>query len=58
MNILGNIGSATKSVLRARQEHATKSVHAYLAQFDDASLARMGYNRKDLKRGGQLNFFL
>ena len=51
MSFFGNI-------LKARQEKATRDVHAYLAQMDDAQLKRMGYDRKQLKRGGSVNFFI
>lgn len=46
------------NVLKARQEKAARDVHAYLAQFDDAQLNRLGYDRKQLKSGGSVNYFL
>lgn len=58
MSVLGNIGSGFGNMLRAREKQAELSVHAYLAQFDDAALARMGVSRKSLKKGGRVNYFL
>ena len=58
MAILGNIGNGFEHLLRAREKQAQLSVHAYLAQFDDVTLARLGMNRKDLKKGGSINHFM
>lgn len=58
MNILGSIGSAAKAFVVAREKQAQLSVHAYLAQFDDASLENMGVKRHELKKGGSVNHFL
>ena len=58
MNILGNIGSATKAVMRAREKQAELSVHAYLSSFDDKTLSNLGVKRSELKRGGSVNFFI
>ncbi len=58
MTILGNIGSGFGNLLRAREKQAQLSVHAYLAQLDDARLASMGGKRSQLKTGGKINHFL
>ena len=58
MNILGNITSATRALMRAREKQAQLSVHAYLAQFDDESLNSLGVKRSQLKRGGSVNHFI
>jgi len=58
MNIIGNISSATKAIMRAREKQAQLSVDAYLAQFDDASLASFGVSRTSLKKGGSVNYFI
>jgi len=50
--------SIFSNLLKAREKHAELSVHAYLSQFDDTTLSRMGVNRKDLKKGGSINHFL
>lgn len=61
MAILQNIGSVTKkgyrNFVRAREHQATLAVHAYLAQFDDVTLGRMGMRRDELKTGGSVNRF-
>ncbi len=46
------------NILRARQEQAELSVHAYLAGLDNKTLKTLGVNRKDLKKGGRINHFL
>ncbi|MEM7215514.1 MAG: hypothetical protein AAF423_08225 [Pseudomonadota bacterium] len=58
MTILGNISNSFENVLRAREKQAQLSVHAYLAQFDDATLARFGMKREQLKKGGNINHFI
>lgn len=58
MAILGNISNGFERLIRTRQRQAELSVHAYLAQFDDAKLAGLGIKRKDLKVGGTINHFL
>lgn len=58
MTILGNISNGFENVLRAREKQAQLSVHAYLAQFDDATLARFGMKREQLKKGGNINHFI
>ncbi len=58
MAILGNIGNGFERLLRTREKQAQLSVHAYLSQFDDAKLARLGINRNQLKPGGSINYFL
>lgn len=50
--------SIFSKLLRAREKQAELSVHAYLAQFDDSTLSRMGVKRKNLKTGGSVNHFL
>lgn len=56
MSIFTGIGSATKSglnnMIRAREARVSRDVHAYLAGYDDESLARFGYRRDQLKTGG------
>ncbi len=51
------MGIITK-ILRAREKQAELSVHAHLASFDDAALSRIGIKRKQLKTGGNMNFFM
>lgn len=46
------------NLIKAREKQAVLSVHAYLAQFDDSTLSRMGVNRKSLKTGGSINHFI
>ena len=58
MAILGNISNGFERLLRTREKQAQLSVHAYLAQFDDATLARLGMRRDQLKKGGNINHFL
>ncbi|MEM9280046.1 MAG: hypothetical protein AAGA76_15885 [Pseudomonadota bacterium] len=58
MAILGNIGNGFGKLLRTRERQAQLSVHAYLAQFDDATLARLGMKREELKTGGSVNHFI
>ena len=58
MAILGNLSNGFESLLRAREKQAQLSVHAYLAQFDDAKLARLGVYRSQLKSGGSINHFI
>ncbi len=50
--------SMFSNLIKAREKEAELSVHAYLAQFDDSTLSRMGVNRKSLKSGGRVNHFL
>lgn len=50
--------SMFSNLIRAREKQAELSVHAYLAQFDDSTLSRMGVNRKALKKGGSVNHFI
>lgn len=50
--------SIFSKLMKSREKQAELSVHAYLSQFDDATLSRIGYNRKSLKTGGQINHFL
>lgn len=50
--------SMFSNLIKAREKQAELSVHAYLAQFDDNTLSRMGVNRKNLKTGGSINHFL
>jgi len=45
-------------ILHAREKQAELCVHAHLATFNDATLSSMGYKRKDLKKGGHVNFFM
>ena len=56
MSIFAGFGSATKSgfsnILKARQARVSRDVDAYLAGYDDESLARFGYRRDQLKKGG------
>ncbi|MGI9352293.1 MAG: hypothetical protein ACR2O3_12080 [Rhizobiaceae bacterium] len=58
MTVLGNISNGFERLLRSREKQAQLSVHAYLAQFDDATLARFGMKRNQLKKGGQINHFI
>ena len=58
MAILGNISNGFERFVRVRQKQAELSVHAYLSTMDDATLTRLGVNRKELKRGGSVNHFL
>lgn len=53
-----NTMSMFSNLIKAREKQAELSVHAYLAQFDDNTLSRMGVNRKNLKSGGTVNHFL
>lgn len=50
--------SIFSSLMKSREKQAELSVHAYLAQFDDATLNRIGVKRTELKKGGQINHFL
>ncbi len=50
--------SMFSNLIKAREKQAELCVHAYLSQFDDATLTRMGVNRKSLKTGGSVNHFL
>ena len=50
--------SMFSNLIKAREKQAELSVHAYLAQFDDSTLSRMGVNRKSLKTGGSINHFI
>lgn len=45
-------------LIKSREKQAELSVHAYLSQFDDATLSRIGVSRKNLKKGGVVNHFL
>lgn len=45
-------------ILQAREKQAQLCVHAHLATLDDATLTRIGVNRKELKAGGRMNFFM
>ncbi|MEL7428920.1 MAG: hypothetical protein AAFN43_02860 [Pseudomonadota bacterium] len=58
MAILGNLGDRFGNMMRVREKQAQLSVHAYLASLDDATLARVGYKRSDLKKGGRINPFM
>ncbi len=58
MSIFSGIGSATRSglgnMIKARQARVNRDVHAFLAGLDDESLARSGFRRDQLKRGGSV----
>lgn len=62
MPFFSTIGNAAKSgfdsFVRTRERQAQLSVHAYLAQLDDATLTKMGVSRDKLKRGGRVNHFI
>ncbi|MEM9333173.1 MAG: hypothetical protein AAGA53_17755 [Pseudomonadota bacterium] len=58
MALIGNISSGFESLLRTREKQAQLSVHAYLAQLDDGTLARLGMKREELKKGGSINHFI
>ena len=58
MAIIGNISNGFERFVRVRERQAELSVHAYLATMDDATLNRLGVNRKSLKKGGSVNHFL
>ena len=50
--------SMFERLIKAREKQAQLSVHAHLATFDDETLSKIGVNRKDLKKGGTINFFM
>ena len=58
MAVFGSFSNGFGQLLRAREKQAERSVHAYLATLDDASLKRAGFNRNELKSGGRINHFL
>ncbi|MEM7068153.1 MAG: hypothetical protein AAF478_04640 [Pseudomonadota bacterium] len=57
MAIIGNIGNFYTNMLKARERHAERSVHAYFAQYDDATLGKLGIKREELKKGGTVSYF-
>jgi len=58
MALIGGFTNLMNKTIRARELQAQRSVHAYFAQFDDATLARLGMKREELKKGGSVNYFM
>ena len=58
MAVFGKFSNGFGQLLNAREKQAERSVHAYLATLDDASLKRIGFNRSELKTGGRINHFI
>ncbi len=61
MSIFSGFGSAAKAqfsgIIRAREARVERDVHAFLASLDDATLAKGGFNRSSLKKGGTFTGF-
>ena len=57
MKLFGNMGNLYGNMIKAREKHAERSLHAYYAQCDDATLARLGVKRDELMKGGTISYF-